>query len=356
LNSQSKNGYYFAFIAAFLFSLAVPLSKGLLDSFHPMNLAGFTYLFSGLILLPTFWLKSKSEKIHLKDFKIISPMILFGSILAPISLLFGLAQISAFQASLFMNFELIFTALIAFFAFQDKIGKKGRIGLVIIILILLSWSINFQVDKLLSLEFSLGTLLVIFACFCWGMDNNIAQLLGEKSNFQITCIKGIIGGCFTLFLSYVIGNQINFISLTNFGIISILLTMSLLSYGLSIVFFLKSLKNIGTTKAGIIFSLSPFIAGILALIIEPETVSGILFLVYLGVLFGVFMILVDKHEHSHLHKTLIHIHKIDEKDGHHQPHQILIIKEKNGIIIQHEHLNKEHMHEHSHDLHHHHKH
>lgn len=347
---NSAKGYTFAFLSTILFSLSIPFNKILLVNIQPITLSGFLYFFSGLVFLPSFKLQKKFEKIKKKDLKYLIFMILFGAILAPIILFYGLKTVSALQTSLFLNFELIFSTLLAILIFHDKIGKNAIIGFVIIVIVLFLWSIDFNFSLLFSSNYPFGVIFVIIACFFWGMDNNLSQRLSNKSSVQIASIKSLIGGLTNILISFILKYKFKI----TFMQVALILFVGLLSYGLSIVFFLNSLKILGTSKTGIIFSLNSFIAGIFSILITGDKFSLNIVFVFAFVLFGVALILVDHHKHRHFHPNFIHSHPIED-DLHHQPSMIERL-EKNGQIVTHQHLSFEHSHDHHHDLHHIHKH
>lgn len=349
--SSSKKGFLFAFLSSILFSLSTPLSKLLLEDVQPLVLSALYYLISGFFFIPSFWMDRKYEKIKLTDVKKISLMGISGAILAPIFLLYGIQAVSAFESSLFLNFELIFTLLIAFLVYKDKIGKKGIMGMIVVLSSLILWSIEFQITKFFSNSFSIGAFLIILACLCWGVDNNVSRSLGDKSSLQITSIKGVFGGTFNFVLLIIL--KVNFsITWSQFVLIFI---VGLLSYGVSIVCFLSSLKSLGTIKSALIFSLSPFFSAIISFLTFGNLIDLVDWGVFLVVLVGIILILIDQHIHQHSHLPITHIHPIDD-DNHHQNSQIREIRFLSGCVFEHTHFPFLHSHKHNHDLHHHHSH
>ncbi len=349
-------GFGLALLASLLFSLSTPLGKLILDSTAPLALSAYTYLVVGLVFLPSFFVEQKYTPIQRADWKKLGAMILFGSVLAPIALFYGLSQVNAFQAALYLNFEIIFTILLAVLLFHERVGSRGILGTVLIVVLLVGWSIDFDFARLVTVDFNGGLPLVLVACACWGIDNNISTALGERSHYQVTSIKGLCGGAINLLMAVTLR-----ISLwVPVGVIPWIVFVGAVSYGLSIACFLIALKKIGTTKAGTMFSLNPFFGSLIALIIFQIAIRPLDLLVYVLVLGGVLLLLSDQHGHGHYHLAGIHKHPIDI-DEHHQPGQIKVLesaedcgKEDGGVL--HEHKEIKHDHEHNHDLHHRHKH
>ena len=344
-------GYLLALGAAFFFGLSTPINKILLYEISPLVLSGWIYILSGLLLIPSFFIKHNYEKIQTQDMNKIVIMVVFGSILGPLAVLYGTSLTSAFQTSLFLNFEVIFTIIIAFFIFQERVGIRGWAGIILIILTLIMWSINFSISGLSALWGS-GIIFLLLGCLFWAIDNNTAQTLGDRSSLQITAIKGIAGGSFSLIVAFFLQLKI---LITLFQLLLICI-VGFLSYGFSIVFFITSLKRIGTVKTSIIFSTSPFIGSILAVLINAEILSVVDIVIFLISLCAILLIVIDKHSHFHTHHAIEHIHPHDSDDLHHKEILLRDEKETKNESSLHRHERIEHSHDHSHDIHHRHKH
>lgn len=112
----SRRGFYasLALTSAILFGISTPISKLLLQNTNPFQLSGMMYLGAGLGLLPFAFSRGWGNlrvKPSGKDTQRILGMIVCGGLLGPVFLLFGLKFASASSVSLWLNFELFFTAL-----------------------------------------------------------------------------------------------------------------------------------------------------------------------------------------------------------------------------------------------------
>src|SRR3990172_1373098 len=103
--------------SAFLFGAATPASKPLVEVFSPLQLVGLLYLGAALGVLPTVatsgggrlpWRAGRATALRL------SGAIASGGILAPVLLLVGLRLASAASVSLWLNLELVVTAVLGF--------------------------------------------------------------------------------------------------------------------------------------------------------------------------------------------------------------------------------------------------
>jgi drug/metabolite transporter (DMT)-like permease len=93
-------------------------------------------------------------------------------------MMFGLSTASAASASLLNNFEIVATLLIALLIFQAKISARlwGGIGLITASCILLSLENTDQA----KFQFSSGSLLILAACLCWGIENNCTNVCQKR--------------------------------------------------------------------------------------------------------------------------------------------------------------------------------
>jgi drug/metabolite transporter (DMT)-like permease len=347
-----KKPLIFVFLSAALFGLSPPLAKLLVEDVPPVVLAGLLYLgsFLGLSIYrlarkAAASAGEKEAKLDKKDLPWLFGAILFGGILGPISLMYGLRLISGFSASLLLNLEGVATALIAMLIFREHTGARLWLALIFMTLagVILSW------DPELG-RFSLnGPLLVTAAMFCWGLDNNLTCKISHKDPVQIAQIKGFFSGSTSLFLAVFLGMTISFKTP-----LVLALVLGSLSYGLSLVFFIKALKDLGSSRTGAIFSLGPFVGAVFSLIVLKEWLGWAMFPAAGLMIIGVYLIWMERHSHRHFHPSQSHVHVHNHDDGHHLHPHLEITQEPH--VHEHSHHDMEHIHAHWPDTHHRHKH
>ena len=179
-----------AILAACFYALSSPISKILLNDVPVTLMASFLYLGAGIgisvIYLFTFKIEREEERLRKNDLPYIIGMVLLD-ILAPILMMLGIKKGNASNASLLGNFEIVATTLIALLIFNEKVGKK--LWIAIILITIASITLSFNGNE--TFEFSYGSLFVILATICWGLENNCTKNLSNKSTSQIVIIKGI---------------------------------------------------------------------------------------------------------------------------------------------------------------------
>jgi len=343
----------FIILSASLFGLSTPFAKLLVKDIPPIALAGLLYLgaFAGLSLysigrkIRTTRPDKRATPLERKDFPWLVGAVLSGGIIGPIAMMIGLTIVSGFSASLLLNLEGLATAVIAVFLFKENAGKRLWLALVCMTIagIFLTWDTN-------QSKFSVaGPLLITFAMVCWGIDNNLTRNISNKDPVQIARIKGFAAGTVSLTLAILLGKKIS-LDIT----IVFALLLGAFSYGISLVFFIKALTGLGSSRTGAFFSIAPFIGAIVSLIILREWIGWMMFPAAIFMIIGIWLISSEKHSHVHLHKPITHTHSHNHSDMHHQHSHLGTFPEPHS----HEHIHSEitHLHVHWPDTHHRHEH
>ena len=262
-----------ALIAPLLFGLGAVASKSLLSDIPPVLLAGLLYLGSGLGLGAIWLLRPRGlslagAPLERADLPWLAGAVVCGGVVGPVLLMLGLVRTSASAASLLLNLETAFTALLAWAIFGEK--ATLRLGFAVALVLaggaVLSWP---ESGAMTGARWH-GSLLIAAACLAWGFDNNLSQRISGKDPVSIAAIKGLAAGFVNTALALGAGARIPASSLLmKAGI------LGFLSYGVSLVCFILSLRRLGSARTGLYFALAPFfgaVAGILFLR-EPLTVQ-----------------------------------------------------------------------------------
>lgn len=284
---KSHRALFFAFLAAALYALNAPLSKLLLaeNAVAPSMLAGFLYLGAGIGMACVGGIQKRlgitnaEKSLEKTDLPYVTGMILLD-IAAPILLMMGLKTSSAAAASLLNNFEIVATSLIALLIFRESISKKLwlAIGLVTVSSILLSLETGAKIT------FSLGSLLVLGACICWGFENNCTRRLSEKNPLEIVVVKGLGSGSGALLVAFLAQESLPAVS-------DALLAMLLgfVAYGLSIFFYIYAQRTLGAAKTSAYYAFAPFIGAGLSLIIFRQLPASSFFIALPLMLAGAYL-------------------------------------------------------------------
>jgi multidrug transporter EmrE-like cation transporter len=133
------------------------------------------------------------------------------------------------------------------------------------------------------------------------------------------------------------------------------LVLGFLGYGVSLVLFVRALRELGTARTGAYFSVAPFAGALLALAVLGER-PGPWFWPAVGLMVvGVWLHLTEQHSHLHTHDALRHSHRHVHDEHHRHAHEL------GAEVVEphvHEHVHAPLVHSHPHypDLHHRHRH
>jgi drug/metabolite transporter (DMT)-like permease len=301
-------GYVAALCSALLFGVSTTVNKILLESVSPLTIASLTYVIGGIFLGTVNFLPKKASLVTRfklpssaareptwKDGMLLLLVALFGGVLAPSLNLIGLNNTTAVSTALLGNTETLFTIAIAFVFLGERGRSKDYAAMTLLIIgaVILTTNLNFH--QLLSTGTFLGNVLVVLAAFCWGIDNNLSQVLSVKrSLLQVGSLKGIIGGGSLFAVVSLYGIQI---VLSTFAI-SWLLILGVFSVGLSLLFFLFSLQQIGAMRTGVIFSTASLFGAVTAFFVLREPISLVQALAGCLMLIAIYVLAIPKRQIS----------------------------------------------------------
>lgn len=323
-----------ALLAAIFYAINTPFSKVLLEKVTPTFMASFLYLGAGIGVGIMYLLNSKKEKniekLSKTDLPYTVGMIVLD-ILAPIFLMIGINIGSASNASLLGNFEIVATALIALLIFKEVV--TSRLWIAIGFITLSSIVLSFEGSG--SFKFSLGSLFVILATCCWGLENNCTRMISDKNTYEIVILKGIFSGTGSFIIAIILGENIP-------GIKYILISMLLgfVAYGLSIFLYIRAQRELGAAKTSAYYAIAPFIGTFLSFAVDKDRLTKVYFIGLIFMIIGSVIVVYDSmlknHIHYHIH-TIVHTH-----NGSTHKH---VIKHEHT----HSHMGSEEKHYHSHD-------
>ena len=267
-----RHGIFLAILAAGLYALNSPFSKLLLRFMPSTLMAGFLYIGAGLGMIIIFIFRriagrpGNEAPLTGKELPYVIAMIVLD-IAAPICLLLGLSMTTAANVSLLNNFEIVATAVIALAIFREAIFPRLWLG----ILFVTASCALLSIDDISSFQFNSGSLFVLLACICWGIENNCTRKLSSKDPLQIVMIKGIFSGTGSVVIGLICGERT-----VHLGMIPVVLLLGFVAYGLSIYFYVYAQRILGAARTSAYYAVAPFIGVFLSLLIFRE-IPGILF-------------------------------------------------------------------------------
>ena len=320
----------------------------------PLLLAGLLYLGSGVGLAVLLGLRRVMRPgregpaffaVPRKDLPWLLGAIVAGGMLGPALLMAGLAQTSAASASLLLNVEGVFTALIAWIVFRENADRRIVAGMAAIVAggALLAWEPG-------AATLAPGALLVVGACLAWAIDNNLTRKVSANDAMLVACLKGLIAGACNTALALSGGAL-----LPPAGALAATLAVGFAGYGLSLAMFVVALRTLGTARTGAYFSVAPLFGVLIALALWPEAPHALFWAAAALMVVGVWLHLRERHVHPHTHEPLQHTHQ-HRHDAHHRHEHDVEWDGSEPHDHRHGHASMTHQHVHYPDLHHRHTH
>ena len=301
-----------ALASAFLFGATTPLAKQLLANTSPLLVAGLLYLGSGLGL--TLWVLIQDRGrapsgIPRSQWPWLVSAVAAGGVAAPALLMYGLARADAATASLLLNLEVVLTAAIAWVFFREATSRQIVLGFAAI----LSGSVLLTWPGQAKGQIPAGPLLAIAgACLFWALDNNLTRRISAGDARVIAGIKGVGAGTTNTVLALWLGARLPVASH-----IMATLALGFFGYGVSLVLFVYSLRQLGTARTGAFFATAPFIGGAVALLLYGQHGGWEFWAAAMCMAIGVWLHLTARHVHEHTHEPIAHSHA-HVHDEHHQ--------------------------------------
>ena len=310
----------YALLAAVFYAINTPLSKLLLADVPVTFMAAYLYLGAGIGVGLLYVLHGrKGEKpgrLTKKELPYTLGMILLD-ILAPIFLMLGIKYGTAANASLLGNFEIVATTLMALVIFKETVSR--RLWTAIALITLSSIILSFEGAG--SFRFSYGSLFVLLATACWGLENNCTRSISHKSTYEIVFLKGIFSGGGSFVIALMIGE-----TLPEPYYAFLVMLLGFVSYGLSIFLYIRAQRSLGAAKTSAYYAVAPFVGAFLSFVLIGEKLTWVYFAALLIMMAGTVFVVIDtiarshvhlhQHTFTHMHDGIVHTHTIVHTHGH----------------------------------------
>lgn len=350
MNPRSLNpvvqGGLLALLAAALFGLSTPLVQLWGRGLGPFATAALLY--AGAAGVAAFMRKPKEREAPLQktDAARLLLMALFGAVIGPVALAWGLQHTSGTAASLMLTLEAVCTAGLAWLLYGETVDKR----VVVAMLLLLVGGVLLALEQGLTGNVQLlGLGAVLLATVAWGVDNTLSRGVADRDPGQVVVFKASLGLLATGLMAWQLGE-----TAPTAAQAVVLLAIGASGYGLSLRFYLLAQRRFGAARTGSVFAFAPFMGALGAIALGER--AGSAFLLMGGILMfaGVVLHLVEFHAHAHVHEALEHEHAHTHDDGHHNHTHGTDPVEPHSHWHRHEAMT--HSHAHVPDLHHLHKH
>ena len=312
---DARGGVLAALASAALFGATTPIAKQLLSGTQPVLIAGLLYLGSGVGVSVLRWVQDRgwtATGLLRRDWLWLALSTLVGGVIAPALLMTGLAHADAASASLLLNLEVVFTAILAWVVFKEPAGSRVVFGLCAIFGggLILVWPTSFT---------PAGSLYafpaIVAACLCWALDNNLTRKISASDARVLAAIKGLAAGTTNTVLALALGA-----SLPQVPDVAITVSIGFMGYGLSLVLFIVALRQLGTARTGAYFATAPFIGAAGALLLYGQPAESAFWIAAICMSLGVWLHVTEDHVHEHVHEPMSHSHAHTHDEHHRHDH------------------------------------
>jgi drug/metabolite transporter (DMT)-like permease len=341
------SAYAAALAAAALFGAATPLCKPLVDALGPNQLAGLLYLGAALALAPQA-LRAGMAPYAQRGANLarLLGVVVFGGALAPVLLLAALERAPAGSVALWLNLEVVATALLARAFFHEHLGARGGLAIVLVCAgsALLALPAHAAGAPASALAFAAA------ACLCWALDNNWTARIDAFTPAQSTFAKGLAAGGVNLAIGLANGGA------TTPRSAGLALGIGALSYGVSLVLLVGAAQRLGATRSQLAFATASLWGVALAWLLLGEPVLAAQLVAAAAMAVALVLLAREPHAHAHQHAARTHRHWHRHDDGHHAHAHPDGEPAARGHSHEHRHAAQAHSHPHAPDLHHRHTH
>ena len=273
-----------ALLVPILLGFGFVMAKPAMDSFPPILLNGLRWSLSGLVMFYFFPFPKK----FIKQMLIIS----FVGCTVQYSLSFyGLKIIDGASATLFVQAEIPFGILIAFFLLGEKPPLKNIIGLIIafIGIYILSGNPNLE-GKMI------GVIFILSGAFLWSLAQVLAKNVSENiGGLALTAWLGIFAGPQAIFASFLIeGNTLDYIVNATPQAWMILIYLGLIMNGIGYSCWYSVLSRHPVNNVMSVLLLFPITGLLTAIFVLNEKPNTYAFIGGAIIIFGVSLILINK--------------------------------------------------------------
>ena len=346
LHLPALRGGLVALLAAVLFGASTPLVQRFGAGVGSFSTAALLYAGAALVGALMRRPAEREARVRAGDAKRLAAMALFGAVIGPVALAWGLQRTSGAGASLMLTLEAVFTAVLARLWYREAVDRRVAVAM----LLLTAGGMTLVIDRAESgATPMLGLLAVMLATASWGVDNTLSRAVSERDPGQVVMFEGALGAIATSVLAWMFQEPVPSVSQ-----VAALLAVGATGYGLSLRFYLLAQRAFGAARTGSVFAFAPFVGAGLAFLMGERGGGVWMLIATILMVAGILLHLAERHAHEHAHDALEHEHAHTHDDGHHtHTHAVVPVGPHSHV---HRHEPQRHVHPHVPDEHHAHSH
>jgi drug/metabolite transporter (DMT)-like permease len=263
---------FYALAAMLFWGMSFVWTSGLLQYFQPVTIIFIRLLISSAFLFLLMLFSGRLERIDRKDLWMLLGSAVFNPFLYFLGENFGVKYTSATISSVIIATIPVFSSVLAWLIFQEKISGLNIFGIFVsftgVAIMLISRNLSFSAEGK-GVLFLFGAVLsaLFFSAF-------LKKLTRKYSPVTLIAWQNILGAFMFLPLFLIFErHSIENVQFTP-TIISSFLFLSIFASSLAFVFFAKTVKEIGMSKANIYSNLIPVFTAFFSYLILAESITN----------------------------------------------------------------------------------
>jgi drug/metabolite transporter (DMT)-like permease len=265
ISTETAKGYLYALVGAVCGGSITVLTKILLEKNGTIPITGIAFSISGLMLL--------SYRPTLKPSKASVPYLLFmglvGACLSPLMYTYGLSQTTAVNAALLANGEVLFTTILAYSVFGERLVRGQALRSLLIVAGLIVVSTDLDVAHISFLQGIVGNMLVLGSTVGWAVENNLLVLATRRFDVaSLSKFRNLIGGVVVMAVVVIGGFTFDF---SYYDDLVLVLLAAALSGGVAL--FIAAIKRLGAIRMVLVWSTSTVFGAVFAFVFLGEQIT-----------------------------------------------------------------------------------
>ncbi|RLD57195.1 MAG: EamA/RhaT family transporter [Bacteroidetes bacterium] len=256
-------------MAMVLFSFSFVWYKQVYVYYTPLITMFFRLLISSLFLFLYAITLKKFKKVDKKDYKAFLLLALFEPLIYFIGESFGMNLVSATVGSVIISTIPIFTPVLAFYMFKERLSKTNIFGIILsffgVLLVVLKDDFSFSASP--------GGVLLMFLAVAGAMGYSvqIIKLTKRYNSMTIITVQNAIGAVYFLPLLLIFDfHQLENIHISWQSLLP-LFELAIFSSTFAYIFFLFGVRNLGITTANMFTNIIPVFTAIFAFFVLDES-------------------------------------------------------------------------------------
>lgn len=292
MKNKSWITYGAALLSMIFWSFSFVWVKVVYEAYGPLTTVLFRLILSSGMLLAFTLVTRKLQRIKSGDLKYFVMLACFEPFLYFMGESYGLKYVSSTVAAVIVATIPLFSPILAWYFYKEKLSKTNLIGLVItflgVSLVVLDNSLNFTASPLgVALEF----VAVVGAI---GYSTVLKGIAHRYNTFTIITYQNLIGA--VLFLPFWLGLEMNdFLQIPfNLKSFAAIVKLAIFASTFAFILFTYSIRNIGINKSNIFINVIPVFVAIFAFLILGDTLNFHQMIGIAIVISGLFLAQINK--------------------------------------------------------------